>query len=393
MPTPRYTLFETSIGRCAVAWSDDGVVAVQLPERSVRATRARMSKVVPEAEEGDPSPAASRAIELIRSYLAGTQVDLRDITLDMSAVSDGDRRIYATLRETAPGSRVTYGALARQAGPPATARSVGSAMGRNRFAPVVACHRVVAADGRLGGFSAHGGLETKLRLLAIESSRSTSRASMREVPFDAHAATATLAAQDEVMAGVIETRGPCTLQLMELSPFAALARAIVFQQLHGRAAEAIHARMLALLDAEAGDVDPRALLAATERELRAAGLSLAKIASLRDLAQAALTGVIPTIDEAVDLDDEAIIERVTGVRGIGRWTAQMLLIFVLGRPDVLPVDDFAVRAGVRAAYGRAGLPTPRELEALGRAWVPHRTVASWYLWRVAEGEDSTPAPA
>ena len=165
------------------------------------------------------------------------------------------------------------------------------------------------------------------------------------------------------------------------SIFVALARAIVYQQLAGRAAGAIYARVCALFPE--GEPTPEGILAASDEKMRGAGLSRSKMLSLRDLARRAAGGEIPTPSEIQHMDDEAIIERLTQIRGIGRWTAEMLLIFHLGRPDVLPVDDYGVRKGFAIAYDR-DLPSPKELTTYGTRWQPYRTVASWYLWRVVE---------
>ncbi|MBV8876873.1 MAG: DNA-3-methyladenine glycosylase 2 family protein, partial [Gammaproteobacteria bacterium] len=126
------------------------------------------------------------------------------------------------------------------------------------------------------------------------------------------------------------------------------------------------------------------VLDATPASLRAAGFSLAKVAALRDLAEKTLARVVPEHEELLALSDEAIIERLIQVRGIGRWTVEMLLLFRLGRPDVLPVDDFGVRAGFRAAYGLRALPHPKALAAFGERWRPYRSAAAWYLWRAVE---------
>ena len=344
-----------------------------------------MARLAGGAREGAPSPAAARAIEAVRRHLDGDRADLGAVELDMSAVPEPNRRVYGLLREVEPGSRITYGELARQAGPPVTARSVGAAMARNPYAVVVPCHRVVAADGRLGGFSASGGTATKLRLLALE--RGPGLGTGTAPPYDLDEAVEHLRAADSVMARVIDEQGSCTLRSgTSPSVFAALVHAVVFQQLNGRAAGAIHARLLALLDARGGDPEPRALLLAPDGELRAAGLSRTKIAALQDLARLTTEGAVPTIGEADGLTDEAFVERVRAVRGVGPWTAQMLLIFLLGRPDVLPTDDFGVRSGFRTAYGTDALPTATELHDAGERWSPFRSVASWYLWRVAEAD-------
>ena len=167
------------------------------------------------------------------------------------------------------------------------------------------------------------------------------------------------------------------------SPFESLARAIAYQQLHEKAAESIVRRFMALFP-RGRFPQPADLLAMDERAIRGAGFSQAKVAALRDLAVKTLDGTVPTGAIIRKLDDEAIIERLIAVRGIGRWTVEMLLIFQLGRPDVLPVDDFGVRNGFRMAYGRRSIPMPKDVRRYGERWKPYRTAAAWYLWRVAD---------
>ena len=159
-------------------------------------------------------------------------------------------------------------------------------------------------------------------------------------------------------------------------PFGALLKAIVFQQLAGAAASAIHGRVCALVD---GDMTPEAVLALTDEELRAAGLSANKLAAVRDLAAQAAAGLLPLTDTK-RLSDDEIVARLIPVRGIGRWTAEMFLIFELRRLDVWPVDDLGVRAGYAAIHGLAGRPPPRELAALDEVYRPVRTVAALYCW-------------
>jgi DNA-3-methyladenine glycosylase II len=193
-----------------------------------------------------------------------------------------------------------------------------------------------------------------------------------------------LAALDPVMARLIDAAGPCTLAPSdEWQPFEALARAIAHQQLNGTAAASILGRFTALY-APATFPEPAALAGSTDQQLRAVGFSYSKIAALRDLADKVHAGVVPASAEMHALDDDAIVERVTQVRGIGRWTVEMLLMFQLGRPDVLPVDDFGVCNGFRLAYGLKGMPRPRALAEFGARWAPHRSFAAWYLWRAVD---------
>lgn len=201
--------------------------------------------------------------------------------------------------------------------------------------------------------------------------------------FEPASAVEHLRARDETLARVIDSVGPFRLQPMGASSiFAALARAIVYQQLTGKAAATIFARFCALFP----DADPTAeqVLAASGDELRGAGLSRSKLLSLCDLAAKTVSGEIPTLADIQCMEDEAIIERLTSVRGIGRWTVEMLLIFRLGRPDVLPADDYGIRKGFARAYAQGELPARKDVETYGVRWKPYRTVASWYLWRVAE---------
>jgi len=167
------------------------------------------------------------------------------------------------------------------------------------------------------------------------------------------------------------------------TPFESLARAIAFQQLHEKAAESILKRFIALFPARRFP-RPAELLTANVDAIRGAGFSGAKVLALRDLAAKTLDGTVPTGRAITLLDDDAIVERLAEVRGVGRWTVEMLLIFQLGRPDVLPVDDFGVRNGFRIAYRRRAMPTPKEVLRYGERWKPYRTTAAWYLWRAAD---------
>ena len=184
------------------------------------------------------------------------------------------------------------------------------------------------------------------------------------------------------MRRLIRLHGPCELAPGKWSPYEALTRAIAHQQLHGRAAESILARFVALFE-NARFPSPMDVSAARSARLRRAGFSRGKVRAIKDIARHAVAGRVPTRRAAARLDDDAIIEQLTRIHGVGRWTVEMLLIFTLGRPDVLPVDDFGVREGYRVAYERRERPTPKTLRAVGERWKPYRSVAAWYLWRAA----------
>jgi DNA-3-methyladenine glycosylase II len=188
---------------------------------------------------------------------------------------------------------------------------------------------------------------------------------------------------DKLFAALIGRVGPPRLGIQRRrSPYEALVRAIAHQQLHGRAAEAILARFQALYDCPFPTPDQ--VLATREETLRACGFSLAKIAAIRDICARTLDGTVPDRRASARLADEELIERLTSIRGVGRWTVEMLLIFTLGRPDVLPVDDFGVRDGYRLLYRLDEQPKPRALAEFGLAWAPHRSTAAWYLWRASD---------
>jgi DNA-3-methyladenine glycosylase II len=189
-----------------------------------------------------------------------------------------------------------------------------------------------------------------------------------------------LSSVDATLGRLIERAGAFDMQLHELhNPFEALSRNIIYQQLHGNAAAAIHGRVLGLFGKK--KLQPQDILDASEDSLRGAGLSGAKLAALKDLAAKTLDGTVPTLARLRRLSDEEIIAHLTQVRGIGRWTVEMLLMFRLGRPDVLPVGDFAVRKGFQLTYDLEEMPKPKALAEYGERWRPFRSVASWYMWQ------------
>jgi methylated-DNA-[protein]-cysteine S-methyltransferase len=384
-----FTLFDTAIGRCGIAWGERGIVGVQLPEARELATRARMLERFPDAEEGRPPPVIEAALEGIAALLRGEPRDLTAIPLDMDGVPSFHRRVYEIARSIAPGSTSTYGEIAARLGAPGSARAVGQALGRNPFAIVVPCHRVLAAGGKVGGFSAQGGIATKLRMLSIEDARTNGQLALFEgdgtLGFDPLVAVRHVHGADPALARVIDAAPPFGLQPDRTpSIFVALAEAIVYQQLNGRAAATIFARVRALFPRAHEGPTAEQILRTSDQKLRGAGLSRSKLLSLRDLARRAVDGQIPTLAEVHRMEDEAIIERLTEVRGIGRWTVEMLLIFRLGRPDVLPVDDYGIRKGFQIAFKKRKPPAPKALLKHGDRWKPYRTVASWYLWRAVD---------
>jgi DNA-3-methyladenine glycosylase II len=193
-----------------------------------------------------------------------------------------------------------------------------------------------------------------------------------------------LSKHDPVLRRLIREHGKCDLTPEKRrSPFQSLVQAVAHQQLNGNAANNILSRFKNLFPGRKFP-RPEDLAKVTDAQIRACGFSFAKIKSIRDIAAKTLSGVVPSSRQIVKLSDDEIIARLTEVRGVGRWTVEMLLIFQLGRPDVLPVGDFGVRTGFRVAYKKREMPEPKELLAFGEKWKPHRTTAAWFLWCAAD---------
>lgn len=190
---------------------------------------------------------------------------------------------------------------------------------------------------------------------------------------------------DPVMASLIARVGPITLKPKRLPPVQSLIQAVIYQQLSGKAADTIFGRFCALFD---GGRFPKAeaVLAESPERLRSAGLSRGKVEYVRAVAAKSVAGELPTLAECNHLTDIEILDRLVTIKGVGRWTAEMFLIFNLGRPDVLPIHDLGVRRGFQIAYRKRKMPEPDALARFGARWKPHRTAAAWYLWRAVDSQ-------
>jgi O-6-methylguanine DNA methyltransferase len=370
-------LFDTPIGACRVDWDHRAIQAVRLQSGPLRVKR----------EEACP-PHVRRTMDGIRALLRGEADDLQDIPLAMAQLPAFHQRVYAHLRTIVPGTTSSYGEVACALGAPGAARAVGQALQRNPFLVVVPCHRVLTASGHLGGFSAPGGLVTKLRLLGSEQSDGAGASPLfsgrRDLPYDSRRAVAHLRRSSAQMARLIAAVGPLRLSLTRTpSLFASLAEAIVSQQLSSRVAVTVFSRLCALFPRPHEGLDAAVVARASVSRLRSAGLSQAKARALRELAHAAARSELPSLAQAARMNAESLVQRLTALRGIGRWTVEMVLLFQLGHPDILPVGDLAIRKGLARAYDLAYLPAPSDVAAYGEAWRPFRSAASWYLWQAS----------
>ncbi len=326
-----------------------------------------------EADSGKPSPFARR----VEAHFHGAKDSFADLRLKTETVTPFAQRVYQAAREIPPGAVLTYGELADKLGSPGSTRAVGTALGKNPFLLVVPCHRIVGATANAGGFSAPGGLATKSLMLAAEGYGVESLWD----PGEMERAQEQLA-EDPRLGPTVGSVGACPLQpFYPDNPFAALARNVLYQQLAGSAARAIENRVKAL--GTAPFPHPQEFLELSYDRLWEAGLSGSKIAALQALSRAVLEGTLK-VEELKLLPDDQVVAEVSKVKGLGSWSAEMFLLFHLGRRDLLPVKDLGIRKGFQKIFASRELPTPAQMERWSRPWRPYRSLACWYLWRSLE---------
>ncbi|MDD5051253.1 MAG: methylated-DNA--[protein]-cysteine S-methyltransferase [Sulfuricurvum sp.] len=388
MNPTEFSLFDTAIGKCGIIWKDPDhakgdqhVIGFQLPEATEQLTEARIverwkanrARIIPMWIDD--------IIKRVKLHFKGKNQDFCDIKLDLDGIGSFAKQIYDTARAIPSGQTMSYGQLAEAAGHSGAARAVGLAMSKNPIPLIIPCHRVLAASSKPGGFSAHGGLATKIKMLDIEGATFGSPATIKSMR-DLKRAATELGKKDPLLASILSH--PIDFRLMpEDSIYETLVRAVVHQQLSPRAAETILGRVMTL-SPDPKLPEPAMLLKIPDDQLRSAGLSRSKIKALKDIATHALNGTIPSSEEILMLNNNEIIKRLTSIYGVGRWTVEMMLIFNLGRIDVLPVDDYSLRSSIAKVYGMDGIPTPKQVERLGEIWRPYRTVASLYFWNLKD---------
>jgi O-6-methylguanine DNA methyltransferase len=390
-PYAAWITFSTALGICGMSWSPEGIDFFSLPETSATSIEERLRTSTGIAKASSSPPRWVReVIRKVKSHMKGQAQDFSDAPLHFSGISAFMHSVYQTAQEIPPGTVVTYGELAERAGTPGAARAVGSALGKNPIPLIVPCHRVIASSGKLGGFSAPGGLATKVRLLECEGVY-LSKPRVVATPAQWRRAVSTLVQQDSVLARLVQGTPPLQFQPMrDKEPLASLIAAIVSQQLSNQVAATILRRVNVLITQD-GLPSAQSLLGTADADLRKAGLSLMKVTSLKDLAKKYLEGKLPPPAKLTRMSDEQIIKELTQIKGVGRWTAEMFLIFNLGRADVFPTLDFGVRKAISLLYGLPGVPEPNAIEPYGDLWKPYRSVASLYLWHSLDSNTDSPS--
>ncbi len=373
---PGAAVFASDLGPWGLTWTRRGVDALALPDVSEASVRAVLERAAPGRDYPTRPPVAVGDLaRRVRAHLAGKPDGFLDVPLDLERLPPFARKVSRALCRVPPGSTVSYAELAKRAGSPGAARAVGTVMARNPLPLLVPCHRVLAAGGALGGFSAPGGTDLKVRLLHREGVVLSPR---HQAGLD-H-----LARADRALGRVIRRAGPYLPAFGDRrDPYDVLVTSIVHQQLAVKAAATIARRVRALTPGSAFP-SPQELRQLSDAELRGAGLSSQKIGYLRDLGARIDDGRLD-LRSLRRLDDAAATAALCTVRGIGVWTAQMVLIFQLGRLDVWPVDDLGLQKAAQRHLDLAETPKAKAMAAIGERWAPYRSLAAWYLWQLVDG--------
>lgn len=372
-------LFETVQGCCGVAWCSAGVTRFLLPDTPPLQMKRELQAASGVNKPAAAPPAWVRALaRRVQRHCQGKPQDFASVPLHLPSATAFMQAVYRRAQVIPAGTVMTYGELAEAIGKPGAMRAVGSALGKNPVPLLVPCHRIVAASGKPGGFTSPGGLETKRWLLACEG---VSLDKPRVLTAAQWQAAVRHLRRDKAMGQLIRQVGPIRFRPQRNEdPLAAFIDAIASQQLATKVAAIILQRLHAVIQVK-GKPSARKILTTTDSELRAVGLSGMKVSYLKDLAQHSVDGTLPTLSHVKTMSDEQLVRCFTAVKGIGRWSVEMYLIFDLGRADVFPVDDYGIRKAIAQLYGLGGLPAARSLSGYGEAWRPYRTVASLYLWR------------
>jgi O-6-methylguanine DNA methyltransferase len=352
--------FETVIGRCSFTWTTKGINSFVLHSQ-VRSTGSAEAKIV-----------ANR----IKQHLKGKSDQLLDIPIDYSGTPKFQVKVFKALRKIKSGTVVTYGDLAKKAGQPGAARAVGTAMAKNPIPMIIPCHRVLPKNSskdtvkRLGNFSSDGGVLTKAKLLHAEGF----------VWNEEHAEGLKVLSKDKKLRKLIKEHGPYVpISTVHGSPYDVLFESIVHQQISMKAAMTVGKRLRDLTPGEKFP-SPEEMQKLPDERIKMCGMSYQKAGFLKSLAQHVFDGSLQ-LNKLPKMIDEDAIKTLCKVKGIGQWTAEMYLMFHLGRLDVWPVQDLGLMHGVKLLDSLDEVPTVKQLKAMSSRWSPYRSMATWYLWR------------
>jgi O-6-methylguanine DNA methyltransferase len=364
-------VFDTVDGAVGLGWTKKGVRQLVLGLDTEKTTEELNKYCSDLPEVRKPRGEISRLVKRIKSHLKGRNDDFLDVPVQYPRRGDFSVAVLRRLRKVLPGEVVTYGGLAALCGKPGAARAVGGIMGSNPVPLIIPCHRCMGKDGSLTGFSSQGGIDFKARMLFKEG----------YVANEEHAAgLAHLRKTEPLLRKIIKKIGPYrALPDKPKPPWESLVTAIVHQQLSVKAGQTIAGRVQNLAPGP-GFPTPAEVIRLKHEDLRGAGLSNQKVSYVQDLAAKVDSGEL-NLARLRRMDDEAVITELTKVRGIGRWSAQMHLIFHLGRLDVLPTGDLGLQMAVARGFGLDEYATPAQMEQIGAKWAPYRSMASWYLWQ------------
>lgn len=364
--------FNTDLGLCTISWRGNEVVKFSLPE--VKTNKLQVvdgKKKVPDW--------IKKLVSKIQLHLSGKPQDFSKVKLNFDEMTPFIKAVYNETRLIPAGSTKSYKDICKKLGKPNASRAVGTALGKNPILLLMPCHRVLNSSGKLGGFSAPGGIKTKVKLLEFEGvSFEKPKVILNQNDFKK--STLSLLKLDSTFKSIIKKNSELSFKpKLDKEPLLPLISAIVSQQLSTKAAATILSRVLPLISVK-GRPSANLILKAKEEVLRSAGLSYMKISFLKDLAGKYLNNEIPDLKMLKKMSNQQIIDSFTKIKGIGQWTVEMYLIFNLGRQDVFPVLDLGIRKAIGINFKHKEMPKPNELDEYSKRWAPYQSVASLYLW-------------
>jgi DNA-3-methyladenine glycosylase II len=375
-----WLVFPTALGHCGISWREQAVTAFLLPEATPARICKELQSVTGRSKPPTVWPAWIRAlVHQVKLHIKGQHQDFSAVPVAIDGATEFMHAVYAEARRIPSGDVISYAQLAERLGKPGAMRAVGTALGKNPVPLIIPCHRIITTAGKLGGFSANGGIAAKEILLACEG---VNLEKPRLLVSAAQWREATQHLQHEkTMKQLIRRVGVFPFKPRQNDdPLEAFIDAIVSQQLSTKVAATILKRVHALIGKK-GKPCAKKILATDDELLRAAGLSYMKVSYLKDLAKHCVDGKFPTLEQVRQMSDEQIIKSFTQIKGVGRWTVEMYLIFDLGRADVFPGDDYGIRKAIAKLHNLPELPPAKQMAQYAEQWKPYRSVASLYLWR------------